>query len=142
MWAEVEVTNDILKFINKSKNHIETFDEIKELVFTEERLRTNYSIPDMMMLSLQFQRIKNSAFEKVLNHQKLNFPEGFVIERLLAKYYNEDYVSVEDHIQQIKLTCNNDRKSRRENKRKISKLYNSFISTLFSQNKKGEMNEK
>ena len=45
---------------------------------------------EMLMLSIQFQEIKNSAFNKILNKKKLNFPEGFVIERLLAKYNNED----------------------------------------------------
>lgn len=131
MWAEVELTDDILTFINSSKEHIETYDEIKELVFTKERLNKKCSIPDMMLLSLQFQEIKRSAFDKVLNHKKLNFSEGVVVERLIAKYMKEEYIPFEDYIQQIKLNCCNDRKSKRENQRKVSKLYNKFLVNLF-----------
>ena len=35
MWAEVELNDEILQFINKAKEHNETFDEIIELVFTQ-----------------------------------------------------------------------------------------------------------
>lgn len=132
MWAEVELNDEMLDFINKTKNHTETFDEIKELVFTKKRLNSNCSVTDMLMLSLQFQEIKNSAIEKVLNHKRLNFPEGFVIERLIAKYMNDEYIPVEDHIEQIKLSCCNDRKSKRENKRKVIKMYDKFISRFCS----------
>lgn len=131
MWAEVELNDEILNFINQSKNHTETFDEIKELVFTQERLNRGCSMPEMMLLSIQFQEIKRNAFEKILNSKKLNFPEGFVVERLMAKYMDNDYISVEDHIKQIKLNCCNDRKSKRENERKVAKLYNKFLVSLF-----------
>lgn len=135
MWATVELNDEILKFINIAKAHTETFEEIKDLVFTQERLKKDCSITEMFNLTLQFQEIKNSAINKVLKQQQLNFPEGFVIERLIAKYLNEDTLSVEEHIKQIKLSCCNDRKSKRENDRKVSKLYNKLLSTLFSKKK-------
>ena len=35
MYAKIELDDEFLKFINEIQNHIETFDEIKELVFTK-----------------------------------------------------------------------------------------------------------
>lgn len=46
-----------------------------------------------------------------------------MVERLLAKYMKQEYVPVEEHIQNIKLSCSHNRKSKRENKRKLSKMY-------------------
>ena len=132
MWAEVELNEEMITFINEAKKHTETFDKIKELVITKESPKRNCSMSEKLMLSIQFQEIKNSAFNKILNKKKLNFPEGFVIERLLAKYNNEDYPSVEEHIELIKSNCSNNRKTKRENGRKITKLYNSFLATFFS----------
>jgi len=131
MFATVELNEEILTFIKYSQEHIETFDEIKELVFTQNRLNKDCSMTEMFNLSLQFQDIKKSAIRKVLNQEKLNFPEGFVIERLIAKYFNETTLSVEEHINQIKLNCCNDRKSKRENERKVAKLYSKFLTSLF-----------
>jgi len=131
MWAEVELNDEILQFINKAKEHNETFDEIIELVFTQERINKKTSAQEMLLLSLQFQEIKRNALDKILNEKRLNFPEGFVIERLMAKYTNQEYVPVEEHIKQIRLNCCNDRKSKRENERKVTKLYNKFILNLF-----------
>ncbi|MBQ4584520.1 MAG: hypothetical protein IJA94_06500 [Bacilli bacterium] len=131
MWAEVELNDEILQFINKAKKHNETFEEIIELVFTQERINKTTSAPEMLLLSLQFQEIKRNALDKILNKKRLNFPEGFVIERLMAKYMNQEYVPVEEHIKQIRLNCCNDRKSKRENERKVTKLYNKFILNLF-----------
>lgn len=131
MWAEVELNDEILQFINKAKEHNETFDEIIELVFTQEQIKNKTSAPEMLLLSLQFQEIKRNAFDKILNKKRLNFPEGFVVERLIAKYTNQEYVPVEEHIKQIRLNCCNDRKSKRENERKVTKLYNKFILNLF-----------
>lgn len=133
MFATVELNEEILTFIKYSQEHKESFDEIKELVFTQKRLKDNYNITEMFNLSLQFQDIKKSAIKKVLNQEKLNFPEGFVMERLIAKYFNENTPSVEEHIKQIKLNCCNDRKSKRENERKISKLYNKLLNKLSNQ---------
>lgn len=130
MYAKVDLDDEMLDFINKIKNRVESFEEIQELVFTQERLNKNYNAIEMVNLSLQFQEIKRSAINKILNHQKLNFPEGFLIERLIAKYSDEDYISVEEHIEKIKLNCGNNRKSNRENNRKISKLYKNFINKL------------
>ena len=102
MWAEVELNDEILKFIDKSKEHTETFEEIKELVFTREQLEKSNSVTDMLLLSMQFQEIKRTAFDKILNKKKLNFPEGFVVERLMSKYMDLEYIPVEEHINQIK----------------------------------------
>ena len=85
----------------------------------------------MLLLSLQFQEIKRNALDKILNKKRLNFPEGFVVERLMAKYTEQEYVPVEEHIKLIRLNCCNDRKSKRENDRKVTKLYNKFILNLF-----------
>ncbi len=135
MWATVELTDDILQFINDTKDYNETYDEIKKLVFTQKRLDKECSMTEMFNLTLQFKEIKNSAIKKVLNKQKLNFPEGFLIERLLSKYSNEKLLTVEEHFKQINLNCSTDRKTRRENERKTTKLYNQLINKLF---KKGD----
>ena len=102
MWATVELTDDILQFINDTKDYNETYDEIKELVFTQKRLNKECSMAEMFNLALQFKEIKNTAIKKILNKQELNFPEGFLIERLLSKY-----------------------------ERKTTKLYNQLIKKLF-----------
>lgn len=131
LLAKVDLTDDIKEFINYSKNHTESFEEIRKLVFTKERLSKPCTASDIVNLSFQFQRIKDSAINKILHEEVLNFPEGLLIERLLAKYTNEEYIPVEEHIKQIKLNSCNDRKSKRENERKVSKLYDRFIHTLF-----------
>lgn len=127
MWAEVELNDSILEFINYEKNHNESFEEMKNLVFTKERLNTNYSMTEMLNLNIIFQKIKASALEKVLQNQKLDFSEGFVFERLLTKYENEEFISVEEHLKQIKQNCSVNREDKRKNNRKFKKLYEAFI---------------
>lgn len=131
MWAELELCDEIQKFIDYEKSHNESFDEIRKLVFTKKRLNTNYSFIEIMNLTLMFQDIKMSAINKVLNKKILTFPEGFVIERLLAKYRNSNYISVEDHFKQIQKESSHNRQERRENQVKLSKLYTKFINNLF-----------
>lgn len=52
-----------------------------------------------------FQEIKASAFNKVLNGESLNFPEGVVFGRLLAKAQTKELISYEKHIEDIKSNC-------------------------------------
>lgn len=141
MYAKVELDDEMLKIMNCIKNHSESFDEIKELVFTKERLGVNYKIGDIFNFIFMFQEIKNSAINKVLNNQKLNFPEGFVIERLIAKYTKQELLSVEEHIEQIKKNCSNNRKEKRKNDKKITKMYYSFLKNFFIKCE-GDANEK
>lgn len=141
MYAKVELDDEMLKIMNGIKNHSESFDEIKELVFTKERLGVNYKIGDIFNFIFIFQEIKNSAINKVLNNQKLNFPEGFVIERLIAKYTKQELLSVEEHIEQIKTNCSNNRKEKRKNDKKITKMYYSFLKNFFIKCE-GDTNEK
>lgn len=135
MYAKIELDNDVLEFINKIQNHTETFEEIQELVFTKKRLNQQCSAIEMVNLSLQFQEIKRSAISKILNQEKLNFPEGFLIERLVAKYNNEDYIPVEEHFEQISKNCSTDRNSKRKNERSLQKLYNNFIEKICNKEK-------
>lgn len=141
MYAKVELDDEMLKIMNCIKNRSESFDEIKELVFTKERLGVNYKIGDIFNFIFIFQEIKNSAINKVLNNQKLNFPEGFVIERLIAKYTKQELLSVEEHIEQIKTNCSNNRKEKRKNDKKITKMYYSFLKNFFIKCE-GDTNEK
>lgn len=141
MYAKVELDDEMLKIMNCIKNHSESFDEIKELIFTKERLGVNYKIGDIFNFIFIFQEIKNSAINKVLNNQKLNFPEGFVIERLIAKYTKQELLSVEEHIEQIKTNCSNNRKEKRKNDKKITKMYYSFLKNFFIKCE-GDTNEK
>lgn len=143
MYAKVKLDDEALKFIEVIKNHTETFDEIKDLVFTKERLNKNYEVTEKFNLIFQFQKIKNSAINKILNEQELSFPEGFVIERLIAKYMDEKLIPVEEHFEQIKANCNN-REEKRKKHKKITKIYNTLISKLFCncENFEGVKNEK
>lgn len=127
MWAKVELDDSILEFINYEKHYNESLDEMKNLVFTKERLESKYSMTDMLNFNIIFQKIKGSALEKALNNQVLNFSEGFVFDRLLAKYKNEKIISVEDHLQYIKQNCEVNRESKRKNKNNLKKLYETFI---------------
>lgn len=140
MWAKIDLTDDVVKFINEVQKHNESFDEIRELVFTKERLNTNYSAIEMLQLSMQFNEIKHSALNKILNNQPLNFPEGFLVERLMAKYMNEDYIPVEEHVARIRNNCSNDKLAVDEQK-KISKLSNNIFVKLFGNiaGKKGDI---
>lgn len=139
MWATVELNDEIIKFVKDVRLHTETFDEIKELVFTKERLSKECNILDMMNLTLQFQDIKNSALSKIEKQKQLNFPEGFVVERLMSKYFNNELIPVEEHIKQIKASSSN-RKERRKNDSIFTKLYDSFIKSIC--NKERNSNEK
>lgn len=88
MYAEVELSDAIINFINNVKDHNETFDEIKELVFSSEMLNRKFTFIDIFNYLTMFQNIKLSAFNKVLNSQKLNYAEGIIFERLMDKYSN------------------------------------------------------
>ncbi len=127
MWAEVELNDSILEFINYEKSYNESFEEMRNLVFTQKRLNTDYSVADMFNLNNMFQKIKASALEKVLNRQKLDFSEGFVFERLLMKYENKDLKSVEEHFQEINRNCYINREDKRKKQKKFKKLYEAFI---------------
>lgn len=102
MYAKVELTNEVYNFINKLENHIESFVEIKELVFSNEMLKKKYTIADMLQYSIMFQEIKYSAFNKVKRKKKLNYPEGIVFERLMAKYTNT-LIPFNDYLKTIKI---------------------------------------
>ena len=140
MWAKIDLTDDVVKFVNEVQENNETFEEIRELVFTKERLNTNYSAIEILQLSMQFNDIKHSALHKIINNQPLNFSEGFLIERLMAKYMNEDYISVEEHVARIRNNCSNDKLAVDEQK-KISKLSNNIFVKLFGNiaRKKGDI---
>lgn len=125
MWAKIELNDEIINFLNIAKEHTETFEEIKKLVFTQERLKENYNITEQINLTLQFQNIKQSAIKKALNNQKLNYPEGFLIERLMAKYLDEEnMVSVEKQCKIINSNCNTSKKTRISLFQKLKRLFN------------------
>lgn len=111
MYATIELNEEIIRFLIYMKKHTESFEEIKELVFTQERLKKNYTVAEKFNLTMQFQEIKKSAINKALNNQKLNYPEGFLIERLIAKYFDEKMISVEDHCKLINSNCNVEKKT-------------------------------
>ena len=116
MWAKVELNNEMVDIINHIKQHNESFEEIKK-----------------------------SAIDKVLQNKELNFPEGFVIERLIAKHFNEKIPSVEEHFKQIKEECSYSKKRQEKKCKKICKIYNSFLDKLLLKSElffKGEENER
>lgn len=145
MWAKVELNNEMMDIINHIKQHNESFEEIKSLFFTKERLNKDCTIAETINLTLIFQEIKKSAIDKVLQNKELNFPEGFVIERLIAKHFNEKIPSVEEHFKQIKEECSYSKEKQEKKWTKICKIYNSFLDKLLIKNElffKGEENEK
>lgn len=145
MWAKVELNNEMVDIINHIKQHNESFEEIKSMFFTKERLSKDCTIAETINLTLIFQEIKKSAIDKVLQNKELNFPEGFVIERLIAKHFNEKIPSVEEHFKQIKEECSYSKKRQEKKCKKICKIYNSFLDKLLLKSKlffKGEENER
>ena len=115
------------------------------MFFTKERLSKDCTIAETINLTLIFQEIKKSAIDKVLQNKELNFPEGFVIERLIAKHFNEKIPSVEEHFKQIKEECSYSKEKQEKKWTKICKIYNSFLDKLLIKNElffKGEKNEK
>lgn len=105
MYAKVEVTQEILDFIEKTKKRNETFDEIKEIAFSEEMKKRKLSSLEIFNYIMMFHKIKLSAYNKVINKKELNFPEGLIFERLLLKYNNEELPSFEDYMKYINNNC-------------------------------------
>ena len=44
MYAKVKLDDEALKFIEVIKNHTETFDEIKDLIFWNWKIKLNFSV--------------------------------------------------------------------------------------------------
>lgn len=119
MYAELELTKDIENFIKNTETYNESFDEIKELLFTSKMKKNTYSITDILNITMQYQNIKRNTYYKVLHEEKLNFIEGMLIERLITKYNGLELVSVEKHLKMIEENC-----IIVPDKNKISKLFN------------------
>lgn len=105
MFAKLELTEDIKKFIKDTEYLDEDFNEIKELLFTSEMTKVEYSLIDIMNIQFHFKEIKMSAYSKVKNNQKLDIIEGMLIERLLTKYNGLNLISVEEHLKWINENC-------------------------------------
>ena len=105
MFAKVELTKELNDFINQCKNHNERFEEIKELIFTSEMLKRNYSFVDQLNIKMQFQGMKNNTFFKVLNNKELNYIEGMLLERLIDKHDNIELKSLKEHLKEIEICC-------------------------------------
>ncbi len=105
MFAKLELTEDIKKFIKDTEYLDEDFNEIKELLFTSEMTKVEYSLIDIMNIQFYFKEIKMSAYSKVKNNQELDIIEGMLIERLLTKYNGLNLISVEEHLKWINENC-------------------------------------
>lgn len=122
MWAKVELSDEIISFINNARNHIESFEEVKELVFSEDMLKKQLSIVDVLNYTLLFQEIKTSAFNKVLKGEKLNYPEGIVFERLLAKAQTKELISFDKNIEDIRSNCHEVKSNKKRITNRLFKL--------------------
>ena len=105
MFAKLELTEDIKKFIKDTEYLDEDFNEIKELLFTSEMTKVEYSLIDIMNIQFYFKEIKMSVYSKVKNNQELDIIEGMLIERLLTKYNGLNLISVEEHLKWINENC-------------------------------------
>lgn len=105
MFAKVELTEELKNFIQQWKKHNESFEEIKELIFTSEMLKANYTIVDQFNIGIQFQEIKRNTFSKTLNNKELNYIEGILLERLIAKHKGIKLMPFEEHLKQVEKRC-------------------------------------
>ena len=105
MFAKLELTEDIKKFIKDTEYLNEDFNGIKELLFTSEMTRVEYSLVDIINIQFHFKEIKMSAYSKIKNNQELNIIEGMLIDRLLTKYNGLSLISVEKHLEWINENC-------------------------------------
>lgn len=105
MFAKLELTEDIKKFIKDTEYLNEDFNEIKELLFTSEMTMVEYSLVDIINIQFHFKEIKMSAYSKIKNNQELNIIEGMLIDRLLTKYNGLSLISVEKHLEWINENC-------------------------------------
>lgn len=105
MFAKLELTEDIKKFIKDTEYLNEDFNGIKELLFTSEMTRVEYSLVDIINIQFHFKEIKMSAYSKIKNNQELNIIEGMLIDRLLTKYNGLSLMSVEKHLEWINENC-------------------------------------
>lgn len=94
----IELNANIWNFISYEYSHSESFQEIKELLFTNEKLQKNYSILEIFNLMIVYQKTKYTMLNKIKNSQYLTFIEAFLVERLLMKFNNSKYLSVEEHL--------------------------------------------
>lgn len=125
MYAEVELTKEIELFITETQSYNESWSEIKELIFTTAMKKKNYSVADILTMTLQFQNIKRNTYYKVLHKQKLNYIEGMLIERLIAKYNGHKLMSIDEHLKQIEQVCIDI-----TNENKLLKLLKSIIKLI------------
>lgn len=105
MFAKVELTKELSDFISQCKKHNESFEEIKELIFTSKMLKKDYSFIDQFNIKIQFQKMKNNTFFKVLNNKELNYIEGILLERLMNKHNKIELISFEEHLKKIEKCC-------------------------------------
>ena len=64
MWAKVELNNEMVDIINHIKQHNESFEEIKSLFFTKERLSKDCTIAETINLTLIFKEIKKISYRQ------------------------------------------------------------------------------
>lgn len=105
MFAILELTEENVKILKEIKTHNEDFEEMKELIFTTKMLNQEYSLVDQINIKFQFQELKENAYYKALNKQKLNIIEGMLIERIIAKYNGYELISIEEHLKLIDQCC-------------------------------------
>lgn len=111
MYATIELTDEIIGYINNYRDKSETFDEIVKLVFSKKMLKDTYTLSEQLNYIFTFNKIKSSAFSKALTHKKLNYPEGIVLDRLLSLYAGEEIISYDEYLTSIQKNCTNSKKS-------------------------------
>lgn len=78
------IEEEMNAIIDELQSHEETYEEIKELIFTEEMLDTEYSIAEKSIIMANFKAIKKNALNNV---RKLAPAENLIFSRLVEKHY-------------------------------------------------------
>lgn len=76
---------NLVKVLNEIANHKETYDEIKELIFTKEMKQKSYSLSEMNKITDNFFRIKSKALVSVKDYVSLSCSEMFVFYSILFR---------------------------------------------------------
>ena len=76
---------NLVKVLKEIANHKETYDEIKELIFTKEMKQKSYGLSEMNRITGNFFQIKNKALVSVKDCAPLSCLEMFVFYSILFK---------------------------------------------------------
>ena len=79
------MNEQIMDVLNNMKKHQESYEEIRELVFTDRMRQKQYTPEEEQLVIDNFFKVKNNAIDSILKEEKVTFLEAVVFYRILFK---------------------------------------------------------